>query len=272
MHSAHLEPREHDSQRVLKSGWVIEPGSTDISKHLDPFGNPVHLFRVDQHHKVLKVVLEMKVEVGGNHTSFGEDPIWQDAAREWIRSPNLLPRETWPHLIATRRTKADQTILNYTRECFSPEKGTLEGCKELMKRIHGDFKFDSDFSEVNTSIKEVFLHKKGVCQDFTHLMLAGLRGLGIPARYVSGYLETLPPPGKEKLVGVDASHAWVEVFVPSLGWVQLDPTNNIIPEDRHVVIAVGRDYDDVSPVRGVFHGASDHGLEVRVDVRGLGPD
>jgi len=264
--AAHLEPRVHGSQNLLKAEWVIEPSPVDVSRHLDPFGNPIHQFRIDRPHLVLNILLKIQVNTFQRQRPEGEGPSWELAQQTWLSLPHLLPQDTWPYLIPVGRTLPDQAILDYASTCFGPQEKVLKGCFNLMEKIHGDFKFDPEFSRVDLSIGEAFRNKKGVCQDFSHLMLAGLRGLGIPARYVSGYLETLPPPGKAKLVGVDASHAWVEVYVPEVGWVELDPTNNMMAGDRHVVVAVGRDYDDVSPMKGVFHGQSNHRLEVKVDV------
>jgi transglutaminase-like putative cysteine protease len=139
----------------------------------------------------------------------------------------------------------------------------------LIDTISKEFIFDPTATHISTPVEEVLRQRRGVCQDFAHLTLACLRSLGLPARYVSGYLETLPPPGQPKLVGTDASHAWVAAFCPGVGWIDLDPTNNLLPTERHATVAWGRDYGDVSPVRGVLVGAGDHRLKVSVDVEPL---
>jgi len=157
-------------------------------------------------------------------------------------------------------------VLAYARASFAPATPVLAGAMDLMGRIFKDFKYDKAATTVDTDVADVLSRRKGVCQDFAHLLISCLRGLGLPARYVSGYLETQPPPGKPKLVGADASHAWVSLYVPDQGWVDLDPTNNLIPGDQHITLAWGRDYGDVTPVKGVVMGGGTHTLSVMVDV------
>ena len=137
----------------------------------------------------------------------------------------------------------------------------------LMRRIYHDFTYDPEFTTIATPLSEVLEHKRGVCQDFAHLAIACIRSMGLAARYVSGYIETLPPPGKEKLVGTDASHAWFSVFFPETGWLDFDPTNNQMPMDKHITVAWGRDFDDVTPLKGIAFGGGQHRLSVSVDVR-----
>ena len=149
---------------------------------------------------------------------------------------------------------------------FTPGRPLLEAVAALNERIFTEFEFKPGFTDVSTPVAEVLKERAGVCQDFAHLMIAALRSLGLPARYVSGYLETLPPPGKPKLVGADASHAWISVFVPGQGWADFDPTNNLRPGERHIVTALGRDYADVAPLRGVTTGGAGEQLDVAVDV------
>ena len=139
-------------------------------------------------------------------------------------------------------------------------------CLSLTERIHADFKFDPKATTLATPLEEVFKNRRGVCQDFAQLQIACLRSLGLPARYVSGYLETDPPPGQPRLAGADASHAWISFYCHGIGWIDVDPTNNVMPTTRHIAVACGRDYDDVSPIRGVILGAGEHTLEVAVDV------
>ena len=139
-----------------------------------------------------------------------------------------------------------------------------------MGRIFREFEYDPHFTTVATPLSEVLAHRKGVCQDFAHLAISCLRGLGLAARYVSGYLETLPPPGQPKLQGADASHAWFSVFIPEMGWIDFDPTNNQMPMDKHVTVAIGRDYSDVTPLKGIIFGGGNHELEVSVDMTNLG--
>jgi transglutaminase-like putative cysteine protease len=158
----------------------------------------------------------------------------------------------------------------YAQTSFPPGTPILEGGMDLMQRIFTEFAYDKAASTVDTPVEQVLANRRGVCQDFSHLAIACFRSLGLAARYVSGYLETLPPPGKPKMIGADASHAWVSLYVPDEGWVDLDPTNNIIPGERHVTLAWGRDYSDVAPVKGVVMGGGLHTLSVEVDVARIG--
>jgi transglutaminase-like putative cysteine protease len=162
--------------------------------------------------------------------------------------------------------KGDDDFADYARPSFPKNRPILEAVLDLTGRLHKDFKFDPKATTIATPLEEVFKNRRGVCQDFAHLEIACLRSLGLPARYVSGYLETDPPPGKPRLTGADASHAWVSFYCHGIGWLDIDPTNNLIPGTRHITVACGRDYSDVSPVRGVILGTGDHKLKVSVDV------
>jgi transglutaminase-like putative cysteine protease len=165
-----------------------------------------------------------------------------------------------PHVAASERLAA------YARPSFAPGRPVLEAARELVHRIHADFTYDPHATTIATPLVEVLERRRGVCQDFAHLAIGCLRSLRLPARYVSGYLLTHPPPGQPKLVGADASHAWFAVFVPGAGWFDFDPTNDLVPADEHVSVAVGRDYDDVTPLRGVIQGGGAHEVTVQVDV------
>ncbi len=149
---------------------------------------------------------------------------------------------------------------------LDPETPLLDGAIDLVRRIYTDFAYDKTASTVDTTVEQILQKRKGVCQDFAHLAISCLRSLGLAARYVSGYLETIPPPGKPKLVGSDASHAWFSLFIPDFGWVDLDPTNNLLTSETHITVAWGRDYGDVAPVKGVVMGGGLHKLNVTVDV------
>jgi transglutaminase-like putative cysteine protease len=155
---------------------------------------------------------------------------------------------------------------DYAQPIFTPDRSYLDAAIALMEQVHGDFAYESGVTEVDTPLIDAFRLRRGVCQDFAHLMLGMLRSLGLPARYVSGYLQTQPPPGQPRLLGADASHAWISIWCPVLGWVDLDPTNAVMPDASHVTVAVGRDYGDVVPLRGVIQGGASHTLEVSVDV------
>ena len=160
--------------------------------------------------------------------------------------------------------------LDYARPSFPPDRPVLEAANDLTQRMYADFIFDSTATDISTPVSHVLRNRRGVCQDFAHVAITCLRALGLPARYVSGYLLTLPPPGMEKLQGADASHAWISVWAPEVGWVDFDPTNGVIPTDSHITVAYGRDYDDVSPVSGVLLGGRDQRMTVAVDVTPVG--
>ena len=164
-------------------------------------------------------------------------------------------------------SKITDDIRAYAQVSFKANRSVFEASFELMQRIYTDFKFDSKFSNVATPLTEVMKAKKGVCQDFAQIAIACVRSIGLPARYVSGYIETLPPPGKEKLIGSDASHAWFSAYIPKFGWIDFDPTNNQIPKNQHITVSYGRDYYDVAPLKGVIYSNGENKMKVSVDIR-----
>jgi transglutaminase-like putative cysteine protease len=270
-HSAHLHPRQETLQSELRCSWTIDPIPAETNEHYDYFGNNTVIFRIDRPHTTLIIDLDLWLQ-RSVVTATMPTILWKDAIHQYRLFPNRLPAECWPHLPHSLCTPKVEGLQEYAYKSFIDYKPLLECCLDFMGRIFKDFRFDPTFSKVDTPLSDIFKHRRGVCQDFSHLMLSALRTLGIPCRYVSGYLETLAPLGKEKLAGADASHAWVSVYFPNYGWLDFDPTNNLIPGDRHVSMACGRDYLDVSPVRGVYHGISDHTLKVSVDVREIDPN
>ena len=264
---AHLKPRDLPHQTCLSSQVRVDPWPAVSREHTDFFGNRVSYFAVQQSHSHLDVTALSEVEVRPRSLPDpGATAPWElalervqagrdegvAAARIFTLASPLVPL----HLAAT----------DYARTSFTPGRPLLEAAIDLMGRIYLEFEYDPHFSSIATPLAEVLRHRRGVCQDFAHLGLACLRGLGLAARYVSGYLETLPPPGQVKLQGSDASHAWFAVLVPDLGWVDFDPTNDQIPGEQHITTAVGRDYQDVTPLRGVFYGGGAHELRIAVDV------
>ena len=191
------------------------------------------------------------------------DRLLADRSSDWLRARQFA--------FESRYVTGVKEYREYARPSFAPGRSILEAAVDLTRRLHTEFTYDPRATTITTPIKDVFRTRRGVCQDFAHLQLAAVRSLGLAARYVSGYLSTTPPPGKPKLVGADASHAWVSVFCGEAGWVDLDPTNNQLAGDRHIVLAWGRDYDDVSPVKGVILGGGPHTVEVSVDAEAVGP-
>jgi transglutaminase-like putative cysteine protease len=218
-------------------------------------------------HRALSVVSRTEVEVApGPELVAGASPAWElvrDQARRpraagWLDAAGFV----FPSPYVTISTAAAA----YASPSFTPGRPVLEAALELSSRIHADFTYDQRATTVATPVDEVLVRRRGVCQDFAHLALACLRALGVPARYVSGYLATTPPPGKQKVIGADASHAWLAVYSPDTGWLDLDPTNDVVPGERHITLGWGRDFGDVTPIRGVIMGGGDHDLHVSVDV------
>jgi transglutaminase-like putative cysteine protease len=274
---AHLTPRSSPTQRCLNGRIKVEPAPSDSAQREDFFGNPVFFFAVQHPHKQLCVKAISEVEVypglrhGPNRLPPNSSP-WEQV-RECLRtdlSPETL--EARQFVLDSPFASASADLLNYVRPSFDPRRPLVEAVQHLMQRIHAEFTYDSGFSTVATPLSEVLHHRRGVCQDFAQFAIGCLRAQGLAARYVSGYLETSPPPGQQRLVGADASHAWFSVFEPELGWLDFDPTNNQIPMERHITTAWGRDYTDITPLKGVIFGGGLSELsEVSVDIENLGP-
>lgn len=264
---ARLRPLDLPEQRCLKWKLGIDPQPEFHRSRRDSFGNHIDYFSIQRPHPELTITAESEVEV----LSSGQLPL--EAGGPWDEMLERLRSSKDPASLDARAFTLPSPLIPVLPELadfaltdFTKGRCVLAAVSALNARIFHEFKFDPDFTTVATPVTEVLSSRRGVCQDFAQLMIAALRSLGLPARYVSGYLETLPPPGKPKLVGADASHAWVSVFVPGQGWLDFDPTNNVRPSDRHITVAVGRDYRDVSPLRGVTVGGLSHTLKVSVDV------
>ncbi len=264
----HLLPRELDGQRVVESQVQVWPRPEDRSTHLDFFGNRVEYVALQQGHTVLTVTATSVVEVAPRPalTLFGQAS-WEEA-RELVRSGTGDAHvEAVQFALDSPLVAAAPEYAEYAAPSFPPGRPLAEAAIDLSSRIHRDFAFASGATNVKTPLAEVFARRVGVCQDFAHVGIACLRSLGLPARYVSGYLETDPPPGREKLVGTDVSHAWFSAFIPGAGWLDVDPTNDQVVNQRYVVTAFGRDYSDVAPVSGViFTRSTSQKLQVSVDV------
>lgn len=272
---ARLIPRDlPGQQRLLSSRLQIEPFPNDHCQGCDFFGNRTDYFSIQQPHDLLKVTAVSEVELGGAAQNglfeAGSGLAWE-AVRETLRqdrSPTGL--EAFQYTLDSPMLACAEDLTAYALPSFSAGRPFAEAVADLMGRIFADFTFDPAFSTVATPLREVLEHRSGVCQDFAHLGIACLRSLGLAARYVSGYIETDPPPGRERLVGADASHAWFSVYQPGQGWSDYDPTNNQRPAQRHITVAWGRDYSDVTPLKGVAYGGGEHELRVAVDVLRIG--
>jgi transglutaminase-like putative cysteine protease len=246
----------------------IFPEPDSIHEYKDFFGNKVIYFSIEKEHAQLQVKVYSEIEK--RTAAAREIGLYGNATIESVQqklADNLLEAEdVGQYIFETPMTAANAEIAAYARVSFQPGQPVLEATRHLMQRIYKDFRFTPGFTTVATPLTVVMRERKGVCQDFTHLAIACIRSVGLPARYVSGYIETVPPPGVEKLSGVDASHAWFSVYIPHLGWVDFDPTNNVQPGEQHITIGWGRDYADIAPIRGILLSSGTHGLSVSVDV------
>jgi transglutaminase-like putative cysteine protease len=261
-HLARLNPRVLPHQQRLHHDLQVEPAPAVMTTHTDYFGNAVTFFAMQGAHKRLTVRARSRVAVEATTTPSPSDtPPW-----DIVADRATLPVEAQDFLFDAALVPPSAGLAAYARESFPAGRPLLDAVLDLTHRIHEDFTFDPDATTIKTSLVEVFSSRRGVCQDFARLEIACLRSLGLPARYVSGYLETLPPEGRPRLLGADASHAWVAFYCPDAGWIHVDPTNDVLPSSSHITIAWGRDYDDVSPVRGVILGGGEHTLKVNVDV------
>ena len=267
---ARLVPRSTISQNCKKSTVVIDPIPDVINEFEDFFGNKVIYFAIQHEHRSLSVTVSSEIErstvdLKQSIETYGKIA-WEEA-RMQLYQPRLDYIDARQYVPETAATTFESGITSYAMVSFTPGRPIYEAIYDLMERIYKEFQFKPGFTTVATPISEVMKQRKGVCQDFAHVGIACLRSVGLPARYVSGYIETLPPPGVEKLVGVDASHAWFSVFVPNIGWLDFDPTNNVVPSDQHITIGWGRDYFDITPLKGVILSSGPHRLSVSVDVR-----
>jgi transglutaminase-like putative cysteine protease len=252
----------------VTSQLQIDPPPSDLRERIDSFGNRVSHFAIQQPHKKLRVtaISEVSVTPYPKLLAAANQVSWETMQKRLAteRSPQML--EAIPFLFDSPLVQRDPVLADYARSSFSAGRPLGDAVADLMLRIYQDFKYDPGFTTIATPLSEVMASRRGVCQDFAHLGVACLRSMGLAARYISGYIETLPPPGQTRLVGADASHAWFSVFAAEAGWLDLDPTNNQIPAEQHITVAWGRDFSDVSPLRGVALGGGRHKVSVSVDV------
>ena len=270
-HVACLKPRSFAHNRLLGNTLLIRPTPVTLTERRDYFGNLLCFFTVEEPHKELVVESRSQVVVD-------EPASRQHVSLPWERSARPLADDHSPEAIAayqfqfeSPRIRRRPEFAAYALESFLPGRPMREALLDMTARIHREFKFDSKVTTVRTPTEEVFKNRRGVCQDFAHLQIACLRSINIAARYVSGYLRTYPPPGRPRLVGADASHAWVSAYSRDLGWLDVDPTNNVAPTDGHVTLAWGRDYADVSPLRGLILGGGSNAMKVEVDMEPVEP-
>ena len=269
---AHLRPRNLDAQQCLGYRLQIDPLPMDHAEHEDFFGNHVSYFSIKQPHQTLTVTAtsEIQLQTGYDQLALDKDMPWDNVRLRLAEPVTDSDRENLQFVLDSPLATTSPQLAKYAATSFPPTRPLLEAVRELMERVHHDFTYDPQFSTVSTPLADVLSNRRGVCQDFAHLAIASLRSLGLAARYVSGYLETLPPPGQAKQRGADESHAWFSVYLPDVGWHDFDPTNNSVPLDQHITTAWGRDYADVTPLKGViFGGDPGHKPQVSVDMQRL---
>ncbi|MBL9091858.1 MAG: transglutaminase family protein [Planctomycetaceae bacterium] len=264
---AHLKPRNAATQKCLSNNLLIAPPPATTAERNDYFGNHVTFFTIQEGHRRLAITAESVVTVVE-----GAPPAAEESG-SWETTTDLLRGYSdGSHLEAKHFTfespyvPLSDELAGYALPSFTPGRRQLEAVFDLTHRIFTEFKFDPTATCVNTPPLQVLHKRRGVCQDFAHLMIGCLRSLGLSARYVSGYLLTAPPPGKPRLVGADVSHAWVSVYFPEFGWLDFDPTNDCMPSGKHITLGWGRDYGDICPIKGVFVGGGRHEMQVTVDV------
>lgn len=263
-----LRPINTASHECISSEIKIVPIPDEITYRTDFYGNELVFFSIYKEHKKLRINSNsiVKLENPDNTSRAFESKVLWKEVNEMLVSDSIRLHEIVQYTLPSQYIPYSEIIKSFAAECFAENATLWDACNSLMQKIHKTLEFKPGFTTVNTPVEEVLKVKKGVCQDFAHLMISCLRNFGLPARYVSGYIETTPPPGKPKMVGADASHAWVSVYFPDIGWVEFDPTNALIPSFKHIVIAYGRDYFDIAPIKGIVFSSGNQKLTVRVDV------
>jgi transglutaminase-like putative cysteine protease len=264
---AHLAPRVTPRQRPRAFSVSVAPSPGQRVERLDFFGNRTNWFVIDEPHGLLDILAESRVAVDAAPELVPDaSPSWESERRglELPGDPEVL--DAVQYAFDTPLTAVTNEVVEYARTSFRRGAPLLECLLDLNGRIHRDFKYEKDATDTSTTVEQVFELRAGVCQDLAHVGIATVRAMGLAARYVSGYLLTHPPPGRKRLIGADASHAWFAVWMPPLGWIDLDPTNDMLPSSEHITVAWGRDYGDVAPIHGIITGGSEHEVDVAVDV------
>ena len=269
-HVACLKPRSFSRNQLLHNALEIHPAPATFSERTDYFGNTLCFFTVEEPHKELVVESRSRVAISSDPSlATAQSLPWEASA--WSLAEDHTPEglAAYQFQFESPRIRLRPEFAAYALESFTPGRPMRDALMALTARIHHDFRFDSKVTTVRTPTEEVFKKRHGVCQDFSHVQIACLRSIHVAARYVSGYLRTYPPPGRPRLIGADASHAWVSAYSRDLGWLDMDPTNNVAPTEGHVTLAWGRDYGDISPLRGLILGGGGNSLKVEVDMEPL---
>lgn len=266
-HVACLKPRVQAPHQLVRNEMQIRPTPATCTERIDYFGNSQLFFTVQEPHKELVVEARSEVVIADETSPWPlHAPAWEDVARSLPVDLSHEGLDAYQFAFESPRIRVRPEFAAYALHSFTPGRPFTEALLDLTARIHNDFRFNSKATNVRTTAEEAFKKRHGVCQDFAHVQIACLRSINLAARYVSGYLRTYPPAGKPRLIGADASHAWVSGYCPGSGWLDVDPTNNVVPSSGHVTLAWGRDYGDVSPLRGLVLGGGAHTLQVSVDL------
>jgi transglutaminase-like putative cysteine protease len=266
-HVAHLTPRGDDHQSVDRCELKIDPEPSDFRSGTGAFGNTRSYFSIVSPHERLRVEASSRVRVRDRYQDLdpAASPEWE-TVRDSLRYQAGRPYSPASEFVfASPYVPRDQELAQYALASFAPRRPLAQAAIDLMHRVHADFRYSPDSTEISTPVLQAFRERIGVCQDFSHVMIGCLRSIGLSVRYVSGYLVDSDAPERKRPIGAGASHAWVSVFCPVLGWIDLDATNDVMPQ-HHVTVAVGRDYGDVAPLRGVIRGGASHTLSVAVRV------
>ncbi|MDN7132916.1 transglutaminase family protein [Halomonas sp. MC140] len=260
---ARVLPRETPHQQCGVSELHICPAPQVQMERRDVFGNRVLYFAMEDVHQRLDVTVITSLSTQPLAALPSTSPAWEDVVKHLSQDARF---DVQLYRLDSPFIRRNPTLAAFARECFTPGRPLVEAALALNNLIHSTFEYDPSFTTLATPLSEVLTNRRGVCQDFAHLTIGALRSIGLTARYVSGYLETQPPAGQPRLIGADASHAWLATWIPEWGWLALDPTNGSVPGEQHPVLAWGRDYADVAPLKGVMNGGGEHRLEVNVDV------
>jgi transglutaminase-like putative cysteine protease len=265
---ARLTPKNMQGQTCLQHQFLIDPYPLELRSREDFFGNTITYFQITENHKHLFITSESLVEKNAAYTFdtlLAHHMPWEEA-QQHIFNRRLDLFEVLQFTYESDMIGQSEALMSYAQQSFTPGISLVQAVLNLVRRIYEDFEFVPGFTTVGTPVHEVMAQRKGVCQDFAQVAIGCLRSMQLPARYVSGYIETMPPPGQHKMVGTDASHAWFSVYIPGLGWVDFDPTNNLVVGEQHITLAWGRDYADVPPLKGVIYSSGSHRLKVSVDI------
>jgi len=265
-HLVHLVPRDTQTQQLQEFILAVSPSSAYRVRRTDFFGNAAEWLALNEPHAVIDIIAQSRVAAFDPPERDAEASEPWEKVRARLEIADVQTHDIVQYLFDSVLTSFTVDLAAYAVESFTPGRPLLAAALDLMSRIHADFRYDTTVTDASTPVDRVFEMRAGVCQDLAHVGIAMMRSLGLPARYVSGYLLTRPPPGQARRIGADASHAWFSVWAPPYGWVDLDPTNDVIPGEEHITVAWGRDYWDVAPINGIVIGGADHLIEVAVDV------